>query len=448
MDAIKRPSVSTWGMGSLEILPLSGIKENPHNAREHDRKQQLVKLRRSIEKFGFLVPVIIDECNQLLSGHARVAAARQLGLVNIPVVRARHLSESDKRAFILADNRLAELASWNKEALRRELSFLSDFDVDFDFSAIGFDTAEVDFIVDGADQPADPADAVPMVGDAPAVSRLGDLWLMGEHRLFCGSALEVLSYRTLLPGEKARMVIADPPYNVPIDGHAGGRGAVKHREFAMASGEMTDDQYVDFLETTVRQIAVSVSDGSICFLFMDWRHTEQLLKAAKALTLKNICVWVKNNGAMGSLYRSQHEFVFVFKCGAANHINNIELGKHGRSRTNVWEYRGINSFGTDRTRLLQSHPKPVALVADAIKDCSNCGDLILDPFAGSGTTVIAAEKTKRRAALIEIDPLYVDITIRRWQSYAGAAAMLADTGETFSKREHPPVKAQHENEGS
>jgi DNA modification methylase len=261
---------------------------------------------------------------------------------------------------------------------------------------------------------------------------------MGEHCVYCGSAPEVLSYRALLRGEKARMVIAAPPYNVPIDGHAGGRGGVKHREFAMASGKMTNDQYVDFLEGSVRHIAASVHDGSICFVFMDWRHSEPLLKAAKALTLKDICVWVKNNSEMGSLYRSQHEFVFVFKCGAANHINNVELGKHGRYRTNVWEYRGINSFGTGRA-LLQSHPtaKPVALIADAIKDCSSRGDLILDPFAGSGTTVIAAEKTKRRAALIEIDPLYVDVIIRRWQSYTGAAAVLAGTGETFSSREHP-----------
>ena len=232
------------------------------------------------------------------------------------------------------------------------------------------------------------------------------------------------------------MVFTDPPYNVPILGHVSGRGAIKHREFAMASGEQTDEQFTEFLSASLIQIKLFVDDGAICFVCMDWRHTQQLLTAAKTFALKNICVWVKNNGGMGSLYRSQHEFVFVLKCGAANHINNVELGKHGRNRTNVWKYRGMSSFGRDREELLTSHPtvKPVALVADAIKDCSMRGDLILDPFGGSGTTIIAAEKTKRRAALIELDPRYVDTIIRRWQAYTGSEAIDAATSIRFSER--------------
>jgi DNA modification methylase len=434
MDLVTGARALAQGAISFEILPLRGIKNNPHNAREHNRKQ-LAKLRRSIEKFGFLVPVIVDESGELLCGHARVAAAQELGLLSVPAIRASHLGEADKRAFIIADNRLAELASWNEKALRRELSFLSELDIDYDFAALGFNTAEVDFILDADDCDCAtlPAPAV----DTPPVSRGGDLWLLGEHRLYCGSALDASSYRALLKGDRANLVFTDPPYNVRIDGHVGGGGTIKHREFAMASGEMSDDQFITFLQTALDQIERSAADGAICFVCMDWRHTQQLLLAARNLTLKNICVWVKNNGGMGSLYRSQHEFIFVLKCGAAEHINNVELGRHGRNRTNVWEYRGINSFGRDRDELLKSHPtvKPVALVADAIKDCSKRGDLVLDPFGGSGTTLIAAEKTKRRAALIELDPHYVDTIVRRWQAFTGKEAICATTGATFAKRE-------------
>jgi DNA methylase/ParB-like nuclease domain len=343
--------------------------------------KQIAKLMRSIQRFGFLTPLVIDDSNQLLCGHARLEAAKQLGYVVVPVVRAGHLSESEKRAFILADNRLAERASWNRKALGRELRFLSDLDIDFDFTSIGFETAEVDFILESDEDADDRADSLPRTTDLPPVTKVGDLWQLGEHCLYyCASALEESSYDTVLAGDRAKMVFTDPPYNVPIDGHVGGRGAVKHREFAMASGEMTPEQFEAFLATTASRIEAAVCDGAICFVCMDWRHCEELLRATKRFELKNICVWVKNNGGMGSLYRSQHEFVFVFKCDAADHINNVELGKHGRNRTNVWEYRGSNSFGADREALLTFHPtvKPVAVVADAIKDCSKRGDLILD----------------------------------------------------------------------
>jgi DNA modification methylase len=419
---------------SFECVPIERIRESPHNAREHNRKQ-LAKLARSIRKFGFLSPVVIDEDGTLLCGHARVAAARQLGMREIPAVRACHLTESDKRAFIVADNRLAELASWDQKALARELHFLSELDIDFDFSAIGFETPEVDFFLEGTDGADDRADVLPKGGDVNPISELGDLWLLGDHRVYCGNALESTSYQALLGIERAQMVFTDPPYNVRIDGHAGGLGSIKHREFAMASGEMTDEQFTEFLSASFHQIASFAEDGAICFACMDWRHTEHLLKASRSFTLKNICVWVKNNAGMGSLYRSQHELIFVLKCGAANHINNVELGKHGRYRTNVWEYRGLNSFGHGREDDLNSHPtvKPVALVADAIKDCSRRGDLILDPFGGSGTTIIAAEKAKRRAALIELDPAYVDLTVRRWEVYSGRTAVCAHTGKSFAE---------------
>ena len=421
---------------TFECVPIERIKSSPHNARQHTSKQ-ISKLARSIQKFGFVSPAVIDEDGTLLCGHARVEAARRLGMRTIPAVRTCHLSESDKRAFIIADNRLAELASWDQRGLARELHFLSELDIDYDFSALGFDTAEIDFILEGIDEASDRADALPKAMDLSPVSRLGDLWLLGDHRLCCGNALESDSYLALLGNDRAQMVFTDPPYNVRIDGHAGGSGAIKHREFPMASGEMSDDEFVGFLTGSFKQIATFSEDGAICFACMDWRHTEHLLKASRGLALKNICVWVKNNAGMGSLYRSQHELIFVLKNGAANHINNVELGKHGRSRTNVWEYRGLSSFGRDRDDQLNSHPtvKPVALVADAIKDCSRRGDVILDPFGGSGTTLIAAEKTKRRAVLIELDPVYVDLSVRRWEAYSGGAAVCARSGKTFAERE-------------
>jgi DNA modification methylase len=420
---------------SFELVDIAAIQTNPNNAREHDGRQ-IAKLTRSIEKFGFLTPILIDERSELLCGHARIEAARVLGIKKIPAVRVTDLTESQKRAFMLADNRLTELASWNKDALKRELSFFADPDIDFDFEAIGFDTADIDFILGDGEEPDEPA-ATPILREIPAVSRSKDLWQLGEHRLCCGNALESSSYQALLVNDRARMVFTDPPYNVRIDGHAGGSGHIRHREFAMAFGEMSDDQFEDFLARAFRKMRYFAADASIFFVCMDWRHTREILRASQGLTLKNICVWVKNNGGMGSFYRSQHEFVFVFKSGAANHLNNIELGKHGRNRTNVWEYRGINSFGRDRDDLLKIHPtvKPVALVADAIKDCSKRGDIILDPFAGSGTICIAAEKTDRRAAAIEIDAHYVDAIIRRWQDYTGKSAVCARTHQTFAERE-------------
>ena len=281
---------------SLEMLPLSSIRDNPNNAREHNRKQ-LAKLARSIEKFGFITPVVVDETGELLCGHARVLAARRLQVQAIPAVRASHLSESEKRAFVLADNRLGELASWNAKSLKHELKFLSEIDVDYDFLALGFDTAEIDFILANGDEADDRADVLPPTLDVPAVSRLGDLWQLDQHRLYCGSALESASYQRLLAHDRAHMV------------------------FTTASAEMTDSQFTEMLSTSLIQIKAFAHDGAICFICLDWPHIQQVLTAAAAFTLKNICVWVKNNGGMGSLYRSQHELIVVLECGTADHIN-------------------------------------------------------------------------------------------------------------------------------
>lgn len=421
---------------AVEPLPLNQIVKNKDNAREHGQKQ-IANLARSIRKFGFLAPVIVDDGSLLLCGHARVEAAQQAGMTTVPAIRVKHLDEFQKRAFTIADNRLAELASWDEVLLKKELQFLTECDIDFDFSSIGFETPELDIILNGSTSADVEEDKIPTVcSDRVPVSKLGSLWLLGDHRLYCGDALQPSSSRALLGDERAQLVFADPPYNVRINGHVGGSGAVKHREFPMASGEMTQAEFATFLGKAFENLVSFTTDGAIHFICMDWRHLQEALTAGTTnyTELKNICVWRKSNAGMGSLYRSQHEFIFVFKSGNAPHINNIELGAHGRYRTNVWDYQGINSFGRERDALLAAHPtvKPVALVADAIQDCSKRRDLVLDPFAGSGTTVIAAEKTKRRAAAIELDPVYVDTIVRRWQGFTGKQAVCAHSGMPFA----------------
>ena len=427
------------GVLSVEYLPPASLKPYPNNARAHS-KRQLTKLAASIAQFGFVVPVLIDGQNGLIAGHGRLQAATNLSLQVIPCIRIEHLSEAQKRAFILADNRLTELASWDSKLLASELQFLSD--LEFDIELTGFETAEIDVIIERDQDPSksDPADQAPApCPNMPAATRLGDLWLLGEHRVFCGDATKRQSFENVLGGGKAQMVFTDPPYNVPISGHVSGLGQVQHREFAMASGEMSETEFTRFLTTTLGHAAASSEDGAIHYVCMDWRHLSEIIGAGRAVysELKNLCFWNKNNGGMGSLYRSKHELVFVWKTGTGTHINNIELGRFGRYRTNVWDYPGVNGFKSDVGHELTMHPtvKPVALVADAIRDCSKRNGVILDPFAGSGTTVIAAEKTGRRAAVIEIDPLYVDAIVRRWQTFTGKQPVCARTGATFNERE-------------
>jgi hypothetical protein len=243
------------------------------------------------------------------------------------------------------------------------------------------------------------------------------------------------------------MVFIDPPYNVPINGHVSGLGKVKHRDFAMASGEMSEARYVGFLGTCFGYLIGHSVNGSIHFICMDWRHSFELLSAARPIysELKNLCVWNKDNGGMGSLYRSKHELVFVFKNGSATHINNVELGRHGRNRTNVWDYAGVNSLRDGRLEELAMHPtvKPVALVADAILDCSKRGGIVLDCFGGSGTTLIAAEKTGRRGYLMELDAAYVDVAIRRFQKLTGKQATHGETQRTFADLERDRIGGEN-----
>jgi DNA modification methylase len=261
-------------------------------------------------------------------------------------------------------------------------------------------------------------------------------WILGDHRIFCGDARRRESFDILLSGEVAKLVFIDPPYNVKIRGHVSGKGRVKHRELH-ASGEKTSAQFTKFLEESLSALAEHSIDGAIHFICSDWRHLDEMLAAGRRTyrELKNLVVWNKTNAGMGSFYRSQHELIFVWKNGRGKHVNNIELGRHGRNRSNVWTYAGVNAFGRERLDELGMHPtvKPVALVADAIRDCSRRGDVVLDSFAGSGTTLIACERTQRKGRLIELDPVYCDQIVHRWQKLTGEMALHGHTGQPFDK---------------
>jgi DNA modification methylase len=420
----------------IEYARVRELQPYPNNARTHS-KRQIRQIAKSIKKFGFCNPVLIDDGKQIIAGHGRVEAAKLLGIDAVPTCRLSHLSEADKRAYVLADNRLAEKAGWDKELLAIELQGLIELDVEVELT--GFETAEVDLILDEAREangaPIGPEDDVPQYSSGPPVTQTGDLWVLGTHRLLCGDARDQSTYDRLLEGAKAEFVFTDPPYNVAIDGNVCGLGRIRHRDFAMACGEMSEFEFTTFLATVFERLAENSIDGSIHQICMDWRHMwEMLVAGRKAYSeLKNLCVWNKTNGGMGSFYRSKHELVFVWKSGTAPHINNFELGQHGRNRTNVWDYHGISTMRAGRLEELAMHPtvKPVALVADAIKDCSRRGGSVLDPFCGSGTILIAAERTGRKARAVEIDPTYVDVAVRRWQAYTGKSAILAGSGETF-----------------
>ena len=420
----------------IEYTRVDDLRPYPNNARTHSRKQ-IRQIAKSIEKFGFCNPVLVDDAKQIIAGHGRVEAAKLLGIDAVPTCQLSHLSEADKRAYILADNKLAENAGWDRELLAIELQGLIELDVDIELT--GFEMAEIDLILEEAREvtgaPSGPEDTAPEPSPGPAVTQTGDLWLLGTHRLLCGDARDKAAYDHLLEGAKAEFVFTDPPYNVAIDGHVCGLGRVHHREFAMGSGEMSEAEFTAFLQSVFSLLAENTVDGSIHQICMDWRHLPEMMGAGRAVysELKNLCVWNKSNAGMGTFYRSKHELIFVWKSGTAAHINNFELGQHGRHRTNVWDYPGISTMRAGRLEELAMHPtvKPTALVADAIKDCSRRGGLVLDPFCGSGTILVAAERAGRKARALEIDPYYVDVAVRRWQSYAGKSAILAGSGDTF-----------------
>ena len=414
------------------------------NPRIHTPRQ-VRQIAQSIDTFGFLVPVVIDGAGNTIAGHGRILAALLLGWTEIPAICADHLSEAQLKAFMIADNRLTEISVWDDRLLAEQLKKLSLMELDFNLEVTGFHMGEIDLRIEGlASKPQDredPADVLPEPKAGPTVTRLGDLWKAGEHLIYCASAREGPSFSALMQGRKGAMVFIDPPYNLRIDGNVSGLGSIHHREFAMASGEMNEAEFTDFLSRAFSLLADNTANGSVHFICMDWRHLAEILGAGRQTyeELLNVCVWAKANAGMGSFYRSQHELIFVFKNGRGPHRNNVQLGQFGRNRTNVWQYPGANSFArhSDEGNLLAVHPtvKPVQLVADAIMDCSARGDIVIDSFLGSGTTVIAAERTGRRCYGIELDPRYVDTIIRRWQAYTGEHAHQAASDRTFAELE-------------
>ena len=419
---------------AVEKRPIAELKPYESNPRTHS-KRQIRQVADSIKAFGWTNPILIDDKDGVIAGHGRLEAAKLLKINDVPTIRLSKMSEAQKRAYIIADNKLAENAGWDKELLVGELQFVLDADIDLDVTLTGFEMGEIDVLLDS--ESVDESETVPSPEPGPPVARAGDLWKLGPHRLYCGDAREVTPYKKLLATRKADLIFADPPYNVRVDGHVCGKGAVTHDDFAMAVGEMSAGAFEAFLSSVFKRLVSASRKGSVHFVCMDWRHLGEIQAAGEANyeSLQNLCVWAKTNGGMGSLYRSRHELVFVFKNGKEAYVNNVELGRHGRNRTNVWEYPGANAFGEGRLNDLKAHPtvKPTALIADAIKDCSNRGDLVLDPFCGSGASLLAAEETGRRAVAIEIDPKYVDIAIRRFEEKTGATATLAPGGESFAE---------------
>lgn len=410
---------------SLKVYPLATVK----------------KAARFIEAFGSLLPILVDSDRNVISGEIWAWAHKRLGLPEISALFVEGLSPDQLQAYRIGIQRIPELGNWDDGALAELFKDWTSRDLEFDIELTGFEMPEIDTLIGSlaiAPEGAEADDSLESTDVGPPITKLGDIWHAGSHRILCGNSIEGASFEALMGGEKASIIITDPPYNVAINGHAGGKGQIHHREFAMASGEMSCDQFRAFLEKTTGLLVQHSTDGSLHYIFMDWRHTADLLRAGEKIygELKNIVVWAKSNAGMGSLYRSQHEFVFVFKNGSAPHRNNVQLGRHGRNRTNVWHYAGANGFdgrATEEGHLLALHPtvKPVQMLADALLDASARGDLVLDPFLGSGSSLIASERVGRQLRAIELDPAYVDVAIRRWQRHTGLRAINAATGIAF-----------------
>jgi DNA modification methylase len=412
------------------------LKARPDNPRMHSRKQ-VQAIMASMRQFGVPNPILIDDQDQIVAGHGRVQAALQLGLTSIPTISLRHLTKAELKAFMIADNRTAELATWDRELLSQNFAEIELLDEELDLGVTGFDAEEIDLLSDYRSTKKPKLEAeIPAIADQ-AVSRGGDMWIIGgRHRLLCGDATKATSYKELLARDRVDLVVTDPPWNCPIQGHVSGLGKNKHREFVAASGEMTQEEFKCFLEQFMRAVEGVSRSGALHYIFCDWRILADVLTIGDGVyqQLINLAVWAKTNAGMGSFLRSQHELIAIFKKGRRAHINNVNLGTDGRHRSNLWTYAGANSFGHGRDEALAMHPtvKPVVMIAEAIKDASHRDDLILDPFGGSGTTLIACQDTGRRARLMELDPLYVDVICAR-AGREGMPVMLAETDQTFDE---------------
>ncbi|MEQ8402160.1 MAG: DNA methyltransferase [Silicimonas sp.] len=428
---------------AVKTVLTDSLKPYAGNARAHNKKQ-VSQIARSIKVYGWTVPILVDADRTVIAGHGRLEAAKSLGLDEVPIITIDDLTPEQVKALRLADNKIAENARWDEDLLKVEIDTLIGAELDFEITDTGFEMAELDVILADPDPEPDTGDLADQDIAGPQVAAPGDLFACGRHFIMCADARDQNAYGRLLGNDKARAIITDPPYNVPIGGHVSSTG--RHGEFAMASGEMSDEAYRAFLGETLAPLADHGMAGALVYLFIDWRHVGAMIAAGEGAfgPLFNLCVWDKGTGAMGSLYRSAHELACVFKNGRGRHLDNVQLGRHGRNRTNVWRYRGLASFGKGRSEALSMHPtvKPVAMIADAILDCTNRSDIVLDPFAGSGTALIAAERTGRCARVMEIDPAFVDVALRRYRRATGDEPLHVASGKPLSDLEANTGAAQ------
>lgn len=416
---------------NLQMVDIESIILRFKSLRKHSKKQ-LQKLKNAINKVGYVNPILLDEKYNILAGELRLFAAKELGFTQIPAIILENLTPEEIEAIRILDNRIAEDGEWNFENLKDEIEKLMKFDITFE--DLGFDTVDYDeiFLIKNSGEnkvhDTDKEDESWLDANIPTKVKTGDLWRLGDHFIFCGDSLNDKSFEILMQGELAQIVVTDPPYNCKIKGHVCGLGKTQHEEFAMASGEMTDSEFAEFISKFMQNLVKFSCDGSLSYIFMDWVGVKLLLTQGKKhySELKNIAVWNKKVGGMGAMYRSQHEMVPIFKNGKAKHQNHIQLGKNGRYRTNVWDYSGVRATNPTSLELLKLHPtvKPVAMLHDILLDSSSKNDIVLDCFGGSGSTLLAAERCKRSARLIEINPRYVDVSIYRWERETGKTAKM------------------------
>lgn len=426
-------------MSKIQWIDTDQLKPNPYKVRTHP-KDQIDEVAESIKTFGFVVPIVADQKKVIILGTARYLAAVKRRLQRVPVLILEDISDAKARALAIADNKIAEKAGWDRKALATELTELRELliEEDIEIEVTGFSAAEIDqIVIDMEEDSRDPADEVPLelLKNEP-VSQFGDVWLLGAHKLGCSDAGDLDWLRGFMNGERADMAFEDIPYNrKPND--IGNKGRIQHGQFAMASGELSDGQYREKVHTWLSTASAVSRDDAVHYVCMDWRICPEVIQTARNVygAMLNLVVWAKANAGMGSFYRSQHELIGVFRVGQSPHRNNVQLGKFGRSRSNLWSYAGVNGFRAGRMDELQAHPtpKPVGLVADAIRDCTRRDDVVLDTFVGSGTTLLAAERVGRRAFCLDIEPHYVDATIRRWQAFTRRDAVHADSGRTFNE---------------
>ena len=353
---------------TVEMLAIGMIKPYSKNPRVHNAKQ-IEKIKNSIMQFGFTAPILVDKENNIVAGHARYEAMKMLNAVQIPTIQLENLTPEQIKAYRIADNRLAEDAQWDSDILKIEFKEL--LELDFDITDTGFEIPEIDSLtielIGDENKQEEDKEVYSLLDSIPQKVKKNDLWILGEHKIFCGDTLDPDSFKCLLMTEKAEIIVTDPPYNVKIKGHVCGNGKIQHTDFKMASGELTESEFMDFTQKFMENLRESSTDGSLHYIFIDCRGLKTFLTAGEQYDeLKNICVWDKTTGGMGSLYRSQHEFVCVFKNGKNPHINNIQLGHNGRYRTNVWSVKGMNVQNKQAQELFKLHPtvKPVGLLSD------------------------------------------------------------------------------------